>query len=385
MVVLVGSSWLYLVLKKRNLIRLKEKFFQQNGGYLLQQQLSKRSGSSDTAKIFTAGELKIATNNYADDRIIGRGGYGTVFLGFLSDNKAVAIKKSRIVDQSQIEQFINEVVVLSQINHRNVVRLLGCCLETEVPLLVYEFVSNGTLYEHIHNKEKSPTISWEVRLRIAAETAEVLSYLHSAASTPIIHRDIKSTNILLDDNYTAKVSDFGASKLVPIDETQLSTMVQGTLGYLDPEYLHTSQLTEKSDVYSFGVVLVELLTGMKALLFDRPEEERSLVKYFLSSLKENALFEILENHILRDGDREQLKEVAGLAAMCLRVKGEERPPMREVAMELQGMRTMHIHFWENNAELNKEAETVHLLSETSDAGYDSIKDHVQLVVLDDGR
>lgn len=124
----------------------QRKFFQQNGGYLLQLQLSKRSGSSDTEKIFTAGELKIATNNYAYDRMIGRGGYGTVFLGSLSDNKAIAIKKSRIVYQSQIEQCINKVVVLSQINHRNVVGLLGCCLETEVPLLVYEFVSNGTTF-----------------------------------------------------------------------------------------------------------------------------------------------------------------------------------------------------------------------------------------------
>ncbi|KAJ4700825.1 Wall-associated receptor kinase [Melia azedarach] len=297
-------------------------------------------------------------------------------------------------DQSQIEQFINEVVVLSQINHRNIVRLLGCCLETEVPLLVYEFVNKGTLYEHIHDKDKAPIISWEIRLRIVAETAEVLSYLHSAAFVPIIHRDVKSTNILLDDNYTAKVSDFGASKLVLVDETQISTMVQGTLGYLDPEYLHTSQLTEKSDVYSFGVVLTELLTGKKALLISKPEEERSLVKYFLSSLKEDCLFEILENHIINDDNKEQLKEAAELAASCLKVRGEERPTMKEVAMELGLIRMKHKHS-RNNAELNAE-ETEYLLSETRDvynccdssnittAGYDSIKDHV-LVALDDGR
>ncbi|XP_031273743.1 putative wall-associated receptor kinase-like 16 [Pistacia vera] len=392
-VLLVSSTWLYLVLKKRKLIKLKEKFFQQNDGFLLQQQLSKRSGSSETAKIFTAEELKKATNNYDESRIIGRGGFGTVYKGFLTDNTPVAIKMSKTIDESQIEQFVNEVVVLSQINHRNVVRLLGCCLETEVPLLVYEFVSNGTLFEHIHDKDKAPTISWEIRLRIAAETAGVLSYLHSAAATPIIHRDVKSTNILLDHNFTAKVSDFGASKLVPIDETQLSTMVQGTLGYLDPEYLHTSQLTEKSDVYSFGVVLAELLTGKKALLFDRPEEQRSLVMYFLTSLQEGCLFEILENYIVNDGNEEQLKEVAELAKICLKVKGEERPTMREVAMELDGLRMMHKHSWVNT-ELNPE-ETEHLLRDTSDvykcadgsstsAGYDSIKDHV-LVVFDDGR
>ncbi|KAI9185224.1 hypothetical protein LWI28_005452 [Acer negundo] len=381
---LVLSSWIYFMLRNRRLIKLKEKFFQQNGGFLLLTQLSKRSGTCDTTRIFGAEELKKATNNFDEKRIIGRGGYGTVYKGFLVDSNPVAIKKSKIVDQSQIEQFINEVTVLSQINHRNVVKLLGCCLETEVPLLVYEYVINGTLFEHIHNNDNAPTIPWETRLRIAAETAGVLSYLHSAAATPIIHRDVKSSNILLDDNFTAKVSDFGASKLVPMDVTQLSTMVQGTLGYLDPEYLHTSQLTEKSDVYSFGVVLVELITGKKVLSFDRPEEERSLVMYFLFSVKGGSLFEILENSIVNDDNKEQMTEVAELAKRCLQVKGEERPTMKEVAMELEGLRRMNKHLWDS-VEVNIE-ETEHLLSETSyacnyDVGgnstvaYDSMKDH----------
>ena len=350
------------MLRNRRLIKLKEKFFQQNGGFLLQTQLSERSGTCDTARIFGAEELKKATNNFDENKIIGRGCYGIVYKGFLIDRNPVAIKKSKIVDQSQIEQFINEVTVLSQINHRNVVKLLGCCLETEVPLLVYEYVSNGTLFEHIHKNDNAPTIPWETRLRIAAETAGVLSYLHSAAATPIIHRDVKSSNILLDDNFTAKVSDFGASKLVPMDVTQLSTMVQGTLGYLDPEYLHTSQLTEKSDVYSFGVVLVELMTGKKVLSFDRPEEERSLVIYFLFSLKGGSLFEILENSIVNDDNKEQMREVAELAGRCLQVKGEERPTMKEVAMELEGLRRINKHLWDN-VEVNIE-ETEHLLSET---------------------
>jgi serine/threonine protein kinase len=286
---------------------------------------------------------------------------------------------------------------LSQINHRNVVKLLGCCLETEVPLLVYEFISNGTLFDFIHNSiEKADNAIWKMRLRIAAEIAGALSYLHSSASLPIIHRDVKSTNILLDDNYTAKVSDFGASRLVPLDHTTIATVVQGTLGYLDPEYMQTHQLTEKSDVYSFGVVLAELLTGEKPISFNRPEENRSLAIHFLSYFRENRMSEVLQVGILNDENKEEIKEVAILAARCLRLKGEERPSMKEVAMELEGLRLMEKHPW-TKSEINLD-ETQSLLQgassnfgyETGDSsiheysGYDSLKVHAPMS-LDDGR
>ena len=388
-----GSSWLYLVLRKRRFIKLKEKFFQQNGGLILERHLKEQVGSTETAKIFTVEELKKATKSYDESRIIGRGGFGTVYKGFLPDNRIVAIKKSKIMDQNQIDQFINEVVLLSQINHRNIVKLLGCCLETEVPLLVYEFVPKGTLLNYIHHEGNKSTKRWETYLRIAAEIADALSYLHSATSTPIVHRDVKSSNILLDDNFIAKVSDFGISRLVPRHQKELATVVQGTLGYLDPEYLQTNRLTEKSDVYSFGVVLVELLTGEDVLSFDRLEEETSLPMYFLSSLKEGRLFEILGNHIVEEGNKEQIKEVVELAEGCLKVKGDERPSMKEVAMKLEQIKKIETHSWVN-AQSNLEA-AKHLHSVTSDAyecggsssttiGYDSMNDHVMLA-LGDGR
>jgi len=396
-VLFVAVSSLYLTYQKRKLIKLKQKFFQQNGGSILLQQLSTREDTSQSAQIFTEEELKKATKNYDESLIIGKGGFGTVFKGILPDNKIVAVKKSKIIDANQIEQFINEVVVLSQINHRNVVKLLGCCLETEVPSLVYEFVSNGTLFDFIQNcKDKTSNPTWKTRLRIAAETAGALSYLHSAASIPIIHRDVKSTNILLDDNYTAKVSDFGASRLVPLDQTEIATMVQGTLGYLDPEYMQTHQLTEKSDVYSFGVVLAELLTGDKPLSFNRPEEAISLAMNFLSCLKQDKIFGAIQVGILNDENKKEIKEVAILAARCLRLRGDERPSMREVAMELDGIRLMEKHPW-NDTEQNFE-ESQYLLheascsiyNETGDSynpgysGYDSLKDQ-PLIVLDNGR
>ncbi|KAJ9554242.1 hypothetical protein OSB04_018287 [Centaurea solstitialis] len=346
---LIFVTWLYLGLKKRKLIKLKEKFFTKNGGIMLQQRISGEGSSSqhDQAKVFTIEELKRATNNYDETRIIGKGGYGTVYKGFLSDKRIVAIKKSKLVDQtqSQIEQFINEVVILSQINHRNVVKLIGCCLETEVPLLVYEFISNGTLSDHIHNESRSLDLTWDIRLRIATGTAGALSYLHSEASVPIIHRDIKPTNILLDDNYVAKVSDFGASKLIPMDQTELATIVQGTLGYLDPEYMQTNQLTDKSDVYSFGVVLVELLSRKKALRFDRPENERNLAMYFLSSLKEGRLSQVLDEHLQQNDGiiPNEIMNVSRLAGRCLCVMGDERPTMKEAAMELEGILASMVH------------------------------------------
>ncbi|XP_057442738.1 putative wall-associated receptor kinase-like 16 [Lotus japonicus] len=396
-ILFVGIATLYLTYQKRKLMKLKEKFFRENGGFILLQKLSTREDSSQTAKIFTEDELKKATNNYDESLIIGRGGYGIVFKGVLPDKRIVAIKKSKIVDKSQIEQFINEVVVLSQIIHRNVVKLLGCCLETEVPLLVYEYVSNGTLHDLIHNGGKEENVTWKTRLRIAAEAAGALSYLHSDAFVPIIHRDVKGANILLDDTYRAKVSDFGASKLVPLDHADIATMVQGTLGYLDPEYMQSQHLTEKSDVYSFGVVLVELLTGEKPISFDRPEEKRSLAMHFLSCLKEDRMFDVVQAGIMNEENKQEIKEVAVLAAKCLRLKGEERPSMKEVAMELEGLRLMEKHPWTNKEQdleetrylLHEEASNIYYecgdSSSLQNTGYDTSRDHVELVALQGGR
>jgi serine/threonine protein kinase len=225
------------------------------------------------------------------------------------------------------------MLILSQVNHKNIVKLLGCCLEVEVPMLVYEFVPNGTLFHFIHGGRCDAPLS--TRLKIAHESALALDYLHSCASPPILHGDVKSSNILLDDRYAAKVSDFGASVVAPADEAQFVTLVQGTCGYLDPEYMQTCQLTDKSDVYSFGVVLLELVTGRTALNLDGPESERSLSVSFLCALKEGRLMDVVDDRVKgEDNVVGVLEEVADLARQCLEMAGENRPAMRDAAERL---------------------------------------------------
>lgn len=336
-------------------MKLQAEYFKKNGGILLQQLLSSLREGAIYPRIYTAQELRKATNGYSIKNILGSGGSGTVFKGILEDGSIVAVKKSQLIDQSCIDQFINEIVILTQINHRNVVRLLGCCLEAQVPMLVYEFIPNGSLHQKIHEiNDPSTRISWKTRFRIAVETADALSYLHFSTSMPIFHRDIKSSNILVDMNYAAKVADFGISRLVPIDKTKVSTMILGTFGYLDPEYFNTGRLTSKSDVYSFGVVLVELLTGRKSVWLDSSMEYCSLPVVFLSYMGNNNLVEILDKEVVREGRMEDLEAVADLAKRCLRAEGIDRPTMKEVLQELVSLFNNHVLLLQEHREMNSE-------------------------------
>ena len=354
-----GLWWLRKFIIKRRMTKRKKKFFKRNGGLLLQQELNTRQRNVETTRIFSSRDLEKATENFSENRVLGHGGQGTVYKGMLVDGRTVAVKKSKVVDEDKVQEFINEVVILSQINHRHVVKLLGCCLETEVPMLVYEFILNGNLFQHIHEDSDDYTMTWGMRLRIAVDVAGALSYLHTSASSPIYHRDIKSTNILLDEKYRAKVADFGTSRSITIDQTHWTTVVSGTVGYLDPEYYRSSQYTDKSDVYSFGVVLAELVTG----------ETRSLAEHFRAAIKEKRLSDIMDARIKDDCKPEQVIAVANLALKCLSWKGRKRPNMRAVFMELERICTSpddsqaHIQIDEEDEEEEDEEEGRDLINE----------------------
>ncbi|KAH6781364.1 Wall-associated kinase family protein [Perilla frutescens var. frutescens] len=283
-------------------------------------------------------ELEKATDQFNKSRILGLGGKGIVYKGMLSDGVIVAIKKLKQVDDGHLEQFINEIVILSQVDHRNVIKLLGCCLEQEVPLLVYEFVPNGTLSNLIHDPDNTFPVSWNMRLKIGADIARALAYLHYSTSIPIYHRDIKSSNILIGEKFIVKVSDFGISKSVEAEKTHITTLVKGTGGYLDPEYYKSGQFTDKSDVYSFGVILVELLTGQRPE--KRTQDEKILAMQFLASMEERTLDCILDPLVKEQGQKAEVMAVARLAQRCLNSMGKMRTTMNDVATELANYRNI---------------------------------------------
>uniref|UniRef100_A0A0D3G948 non-specific serine/threonine protein kinase n=1 Tax=Oryza barthii TaxID=65489 RepID=A0A0D3G948_9ORYZ len=289
------------------------------------------------ARFFSFDELKICTNNFSDNHEIGSGGYGKVYRGILGDGTRVAIKRADRNSMQGAVEFKNEIELLSRVHHRNLVSLIGFCYEQGEQMLVYEYISNGTLRENLTGS--GTYLDWKKRLRIALGSARGLAYLHELADPPIIHRDIKSTNILLDNNLKAKVADFGLSKLVADTEKgHVSTQVKGTLGYLDPEYYMTQQLSEKSDVYSFGVVMLELVSGRQPI-----EKGRYVVRevrlaidpadhdhhYGLRGIVDPAIRDAARTPVFR--------RFVQLAMRCVDESAAARPAMGAVVKEIEAM------------------------------------------------
>ncbi|XP_022992817.1 LEAF RUST 10 DISEASE-RESISTANCE LOCUS RECEPTOR-LIKE PROTEIN KINASE-like 1.3 isoform X1 [Cucurbita maxima] len=293
--------------------------------------LERPSPNSDV-QVFSYAELEKATQNFNRSRELGDGGFGTVYYGKLDDGREVAVKRLYEHNCKRVEQFMNEVNILADLQHKNLVKLYGCTSRfSQGLLLVYEYIPNGTVADHLHgSRVKFGLLSWPIRLRIAIETANALIYLHRK---DIIHRDVKTNNILLDSTCSVKVADFGLSRLFPTDVTHVSTAPQGTPGYVDPEYYQCYQLTTKSDVYSFGVVLIELISSLRAVDTDRKRQDINLSNMAVSKIQSQALNELIDPKLGFDKNHEVMRattSVAELAFRCLQQERDMRPSMEEV-------------------------------------------------------
>ncbi|XP_049351353.1 receptor-like protein kinase HERK 1 [Solanum verrucosum] len=276
--------------------------------------------------------LQEATNNFDDKFLIGEGGIGKVYRGVLCDGTNVALKRRKAESDEDLQEFQTEIEILTQFRHPHLVSLIGYCDENNELTLIYEYMENGNLRRHLYGSDL-PSMSWEQRLEICIGAARGLHHLHTSR---VIHRDVKSINILLDENFVAKITDFGASKKgTEPDQTHVTTIVKGTLAYLDPEYYRSSQVTEKSDVYSFGVVLLEVLCARPAMDSSRSREMFSLAKWAMECQKNGQLERIIDPNLVGKIRPDSLRKFEETAVKCLALSGEDRPSMGDVLWKLE--------------------------------------------------
>ncbi|KAI9086267.1 hypothetical protein K1719_031721 [Acacia pycnantha] len=291
--------------------------------------------AAEAAHCFSFTEIENATNDF--EKKIGSGGFGVVYYGVLKDGKEIAVKVLNNNSYQGKREFSNEVTLLSRIHHRNLVQLLGYCREERHSMLIYEFMHNGTLKEHLYGPlTRGRSINWIKRLEIAKDSAKGIEYLHTGCVPSVIHRDLKSSNILLDRHMRAKVSDFGLSKLSVEGVSHVSSVVRGTVGYLDPEYYISQQLTDKSDVYSFGVILLELISGQEAISNESFGANcRNIVQWAKMHIESGDIQGIIDPALRNEYDLQSMWKIAEKALMCVQPHGHLRPSISEVLKEIQ--------------------------------------------------
>ncbi|XP_010525575.1 PREDICTED: probable receptor-like protein kinase At2g42960 [Tarenaya hassleriana] len=285
---------------------------------------------------FTLRDLELATNRFAAENVLGEGGYGVVYRGRLVNGTEVAVKKL-LNNMGQAErEFQVEVEAIGHVRHKNLVRLLGYCIEGVHRMLVYEYVNNGNLEQWLHGSMRQHgTVTWEARMKIILGTAQALAYLHEAIEPKVVHRDIKASNILIDDNFNAKISDFGLAKLLSSGESHVTTRVMGTFGYVAPEYANTGMLNEKSDIYSFGVLLLEAVTGKEPVDHGRPANEVNLVEWLKMMVGARRTEEVTDPRIETKPSTRALKRILLAALRCVDLEAEKRPKMSQVVRMLE--------------------------------------------------
>ncbi|KAK4742769.1 hypothetical protein SAY87_000770 [Trapa incisa] len=290
---------------------------------------------------FAIAEIRAATRSFDESMVIGVGGFGKVFRGEIDDGTLVAIKRANPQSEQGLNEFETEIEVLSKLRHRHLVSMIGFCEENNEMILVYEFMANGTLRSHLFGSDLL-RLSWKQRLEVCIGAARGLHYLHTGADRSIIHRDVKTTNILLDENFVSKMSDFGLSRTGPaLDRTHVSTAVKGSFGYLDPEYFRRQQLTEKSDVYSFGVVLFEVVCARAVINPSLPKDQINLAEWALRWQRERSLEKIVDPFLEGGFSPESMEKYGEIAEKCLADEGRNRPTMGEVLWHLEYV--LHLH------------------------------------------
>ncbi|KAL8114125.1 hypothetical protein AgCh_021123 [Apium graveolens] len=285
---------------------------------------------------YTLRELEAATNGLSDENVIGEGGYGIVYSGVLTDNTRVAVK-NLLNNRGQAErEFKVEVEVIGRVRHKNLVRLLGYCVEGAYRMLVYDYVDNGNLDQWLHGDvgEASP-LTWDIRMNIILGTAKGLAYLHEGLEPKVVHRDIKSSNILLDCQWNAKVSDFGLAKLLGSESSYVTTRVMGTFGYVAPEYACTGMLNEKSDIYSFGILIMEIITGRNPVDYSRPKGEVNLVDWLKAMVGSRKSEEVVDPKLPEMPSSKALKRILLVALRCVDPAAQKRPKMGHVIHMLE--------------------------------------------------